>query len=157
MALKPPFSSLYGYPGYRGSRPSHGVTPSTVFPTHGYRGAALGMPCSGNILPWRRLDWAMPSLGDASSWRRLIWATLLLRDASPWRCLRLVSPHVDFDLDADFDLDFVNARVRDGTTFKIHTKFQNLFHQVVVDHSNVPYTKGFLGYTKGLKIVTKQW
>ena len=54
-------------------------------------------------------------LADALPWRRLIWATLLLGDASPWRCLRLVSPHVDFDLDADFDLDFVNARVRDGT------------------------------------------
>jgi len=27
-------------------------------------------------------------------------------------------PYVDFDLDADFDLDFVNARVRDGTGLK---------------------------------------
>ena len=25
------------------------------------------------------------------------------------------TPYVDFDLDADFDLDFVNARVWDGT------------------------------------------
>jgi len=25
------------------------------------------------------------------------------------------TPYVDFDFNADFDLDFVNARVRDGT------------------------------------------
>ena len=32
-------------------RLSHGVTPSMVFPTHGYRGATLRLPCSYDILP----------------------------------------------------------------------------------------------------------
>jgi len=28
-------------------------------------------------------------------------------------------PYVDFDPDIDFDLDFVNARMRDGTNVKV--------------------------------------
>ena len=41
MALKPPFPSLY-YCSLviQGLGPSHGVAPSMVFPTHGYRGVA---------------------------------------------------------------------------------------------------------------------
>ena len=31
----------------------------------------------------------------------------------------LATPYVDFDLDADFDLDFINARVRDGTKLNV--------------------------------------
>jgi len=62
-------------------------------------------------------------LGDALSWRhparrRLILAMLPLGDACAWRHPTWATPYVDFDLDADFDLDFVNARVRDGTVFK---------------------------------------
>ena len=41
MALKPPFPSLYRSPSYRDLRPSHGVAPSIVFPTHGYQGTTL--------------------------------------------------------------------------------------------------------------------
>jgi len=59
-------------------------------------------------------------LSDALSWRRparrrLILATLPLGDACAWRHPTWAMPYVDFDLDADFDLDFVNARVWDGT------------------------------------------
>jgi len=32
------------------------------------------------------------------------------------------TPYVDFDLDADFDLDFVNARVWDGTSSRHENK-----------------------------------
>ena len=38
MALKPPFPSLYRCPVLLGPEASHGVAPSMVFPTHGYRG-----------------------------------------------------------------------------------------------------------------------
>ena len=78
-------------PGYRGLRPSHSIAPSMVFPTHGYRGATLWMPCSGDISPWRRPTLATPALGDVLSWRRFLFATpyLLatpcLGDACPWR------------------------------------------------------------------------
>ena len=41
MALKPPLPSLYRVPDYRVLGPSHGVAPSMVFPTHGYRGTTL--------------------------------------------------------------------------------------------------------------------
>jgi len=64
-----------------------------------YGGLALVIFYLGDALPWRRLMLATPYVGDTSSWRRLLLAT----------------PYVNFDLDADFDLDFVNARVRDGT------------------------------------------
>ena len=49
-------------------------------------------------------------LGDALPWRRFLWAMLVLGVSSPWRRLVLtLTPGVDFDL------DFVNARIRDGT------------------------------------------
>jgi len=100
MALKPPFPSLYHYSlVIRGLRPSNGVAPSMVFPTHGCRGVALWSPCFCVIPPWRCFLLATLPLGDACAWRHPTWAT----------------PYVDFDLDTDFDLDFVNARVRDGT------------------------------------------
>ena len=71
---------------YRDLRPSHGVAPSMVFPTHGYRGATLWLPYSCDILPWRRPTSATPTR------RRLILATLplgnvRLGDACTWRCL----------------------------------------------------------------------
>ena len=99
MALKPPFSPLY-YCSLviQGLGPSHGVAPSMVFPTHGYRGAVLWSPC----------PCAIPS-GDALVGRRLH-----LFDALPWRRLVLtLTPAVDFDL------DLVNARIRDGTEIKV--------------------------------------
>ena len=65
-----------------------------VFPTHGYRGATLRLPCFCDILPWRRPAWAMLALGVASPGRRLM---------------------LTFSPDVDFDLDFVNARIRDDT------------------------------------------
>ena len=43
-------------------------------------------------------------------------AALPFDDADAWRHPTWATPYVDLDLDADFDLDFVNARVRDGTT-----------------------------------------
>ena len=54
MTLKPPFSPLY-YCSLviQGLGPSHGVAPSMVFPTHGYRGAALWSPCPCAIPSWR--------------------------------------------------------------------------------------------------------
>jgi len=57
----------------------------------------------GDALSWRRL------LGDALSWRRFLLAMARLGDACIWRCPTWATPYVDFDL------DFVNARVRDGT------------------------------------------
>jgi len=51
-------------------------------------------------------------LGDALSWRRLILATPRRGGACTWRCPTWATPYVDFDL------DFVNARVRDGTQAK---------------------------------------
>jgi len=59
----------------------------------------------GDALVGRRLH-----LGDASPWRRFLLATLVLGVSSSRRCLVLtLTP------DVDFDLDFVNARIRDGT------------------------------------------
>ena len=89
MALKPPFSSLIATPGCRGLRPSHSVTPSMVFPTHGYRGATLWMPRSGDISPWRRPTLATPALGDVLSWRRFLLA-MPCPLATP--CLGVTSP-----------------------------------------------------------------
>ena len=49
-------------------------------------------------------------LGDALPWRRFLLATLALGVSSPRRRIVLtLTP------DVDFDLDFVNARIRDGT------------------------------------------
>ena len=59
----------------------------------------------GDALVGRRLH-----LGDSLPWRRCLVATLALGVSSPRRCLMLtLSP------DVDFDFDFVNARIRDGT------------------------------------------
>ena len=100
MALKPPFSPLY-YCSLviQGLGPSHNVAPSMVFPTHGQLGssAVVTLPLCHSILATP--SWAAPYLGDA-----------LLGDALPGRRLTLATLYVDFDL------DFVNARVRDGTT-----------------------------------------
>ena len=70
----------------------------------------------GDALVGRHLNWAMPSprrclhLGDALPWRRFLLVTLALGVSSPRRRLTLtLTP------DVDFDLDFVNARIRDGT------------------------------------------
>jgi len=59
----------------------------------------------GDALFGRRLH-----LSDALPWRRFLLATLALGVSSPRRRLMLtLTP------DVDFDLDFVNARIRDGT------------------------------------------
>ena len=59
----------------------------------------------GDALVGRRLH-----LGDALPWRHFLVATLALGVSSPRRRLMLtLSP------DVDFDLDFVNARIRDVT------------------------------------------
>jgi len=59
----------------------------------------------GDALVGRRLYWATPSPR-----RHLTLATLALGVSSPRRRLTLtLTP------DVDFDLDFVNARIRDGT------------------------------------------
>ena len=59
----------------------------------------------GDALAGRRLDLAMPSPR-----RRFLLAMLALGVASPRRRLMLtLTP------DVDFDLDFINARIRDGT------------------------------------------
>jgi len=68
---------------------------STVFPTHGYRGAAPSVPYTGDaicVLYWRRLILAMPPSGDALSWRRSILAASPVGDALLRRCLRLATP-----------------------------------------------------------------
>jgi len=55
-------------------------------------------------------DLATPWLGDALPWRRLSLTTLALGVSLPRRRLVLtLTPGVDFDL------DLVNARIRDGT------------------------------------------
>ena len=59
----------------------------------------------GDALVGRRLH-----LGDALPWRRFLLATLALGVSSPRRRLVLtLTPGVDFDL------DLVNARIRNGT------------------------------------------
>jgi len=59
----------------------------------------------GDALVGRRLH-----LGDGSPWRRFLLATLVLGVSSPRQRLVLtLTPGVDFDL------DFVNARIRDNT------------------------------------------
>jgi len=66
---------------------------------------ALAIFDLGDALVGRRLH-----LGDALPWRRFLLATLELGVSSPRRRLVLtLTPGVDFDL------DFVNARIRDGT------------------------------------------
>ena len=73
----------------------------------------IGEPCCdcldlmmfalGDALVGRRLR-----LGDALPWRRFLLAKLALGVSSLRRRLMLT-------LTSDFDLDFVNARIRDGT------------------------------------------
>jgi len=64
-------------------------------------------------LSWRRPGWATPSPR-----RRLALATLPLGDAGTWRLSTWATPCVDFDSPGvDFDLDLVNAQIRDGTSF----------------------------------------
>jgi len=59
----------------------------------------------GDALVGRRIH-----LGDALPWRHFLLATLVLGVSSPRRRLVLtLTP------DVDFDIDFVNARIRDGT------------------------------------------
>ena len=85
MTLKPPFPSLYYCFELGEPKASHGVTPSMVFPTHGYRGVTLLMTCL-----------ATPCLGDALCSRSvdfLLWAFCV------------VPPYVDLGLDVDFDFD----------------------------------------------------
>jgi len=64
----------------------------------------------GDALFGRRLNWATPSPR-----RCLTLATLPLGDAGTRRPFAWATPYVDFDPDVDFDLDFVNARIQDGT------------------------------------------
>ena len=59
----------------------------------------------GDALVGRRLH-----LGDALPWRRFLLAMLVLGVSSPRRRLMLT-----LSADVDFDLDFVNVRIRDGT------------------------------------------
>ena len=66
----------------------------------------------GDALVGWHLNWAMPSPR-----RRLTLATLALGVSSPRRRLTLTMTPV-----VDFDLDFVNARIRDGTSIIICTK-----------------------------------
>ena len=92
MALKPPLSSLYCYPGLSGFE---------AFPRrHSLHGVSYPWVSGSNavvaLLLWH-FTWATPYLGDTCSRRRLILATLPLGDASPLgvasprRCLMLTS------------------------------------------------------------------
>jgi len=108
MALKPPF--FFPYYCSEALRPLAVSPPSTVFPTHRYRGwhrrclnfgdaytrrrLILATPHLGDASPWRHLILATPHLGDASPWRRLTFATPHFRDASPWQRLTLATPHL---------------------------------------------------------------
>jgi len=85
MALKPPF--FVTVLSYQGPRLSHGVAPSTVFPTHGHRGVTPSISPLGYVFSWRCLILATPSFGDCSS-----WAMSLLGDAFAWRCLSWAMP-----------------------------------------------------------------
>ena len=61
-------------------------------------------------------------LGDALPWRRFLVVTLALGVSSPRRRLMLtLSP------DVDFDLDFVNARIWDGTN-SLHMLNSRTYH-----------------------------
>jgi len=60
----------------------------------------------------------------------------------------LATPYVDFDLDADFDLDFVNARVRDGTIAKYNFK---LNPEMYVFRAEAGKFLGFLLTERGIE------
>ena len=124
MALKRPFSSLYHYPGL--SRPE-------AFPRH--------RSLHGLSYPW------LPCLSDIWSWRRLASAMLVLGVSPPRRRLVLtLTPGVDFDL------DFVNARIRDGTTlndqFSLVLKITSYYHIILQiiswNYLRFPLTKIFV-------------
>jgi len=69
-------------------------------------------------------------LGDALPWRRFLLATLELGIPSPRRRFVLtLTPGVDFDL------DFVNARLRDGTHI-------NIINLLVNNHKSSQWSKG---------------
>jgi len=72
-----------------GTETSRGVAPSTVFPTHGYRGVTSST--------WRRLTLAMPTPSDAYTWRRLKRSTCWLSSLGS-----LDGSHHLFDFDFDF-------------------------------------------------------
>ena len=115
MALKPLFSSLYYCSELGGPEASRGVTPSMVFPTHGYRGVTLLMTCLTTPYLGDALILATPCLGDAlcsCSVDFLLWT------------LRVVPPYVDLGPDVDFDFD---SGRRPGTgRYSIQT-FDNAF------------------------------
>ena len=73
-----PWSHLFllfiTFPSYRDLRPSHGVAPSMVFPTHGYRGTTLWLPCFYTVWPGDALVGRRLHLGDALPWRRFCLA-----------------------------------------------------------------------------------
>ena len=89
--------------------------PTASFPPWSFLPMGIGEPrCDcldlmifdfGDALVGRRLH-----LGDASPWRRFLLATLVLGVSSPRRRLVLTLTR-----GVDFDLDFVNARIWDGT------------------------------------------
>ena len=117
MALKPPFSSLYYCSELGEPKASRGVTPSMVFPTHGYRGVTLLMTCL-----------ATPYLGDALFRRRLVLET-------PYVVALLTSLYGPFvwshhmltlALTLTLTLTLVDARGRDGTTYILTITIFNL-------------------------------
>jgi len=95
-----------------GSEASRGVTPSMVFPSHGYRGVTLLMTClaSGDFVPstvfptrgyrgdaicalyWQRHQHLI--LATLFYWRRLILAMPPSGDALSWPCPILATPGV---------------------------------------------------------------
>jgi len=114
----------------------------------GVRGLPTASPPPWSFLPmgigeWRCGHLAFESfhlgdtlLGNTLSWRCFLLATLPLGDACPWRHPTWATPCVDFDLDADFDLDFVNARVRDGTTFKTFKPLGSIYSTLNARNGN---------------------
>ena len=113
----PTFSALFKLPKHLKRLPTASLPPWSFLPM------GIGEPhcvCLALVifdlrdaLVWRRLH-----LGDALPWRRFLLATLALGVSSPRRRLVLtLTPGVDFDL------DFVNARIRDGTVIMRPKRF----------------------------------
>ena len=101
MALKPPFPSLYYCSELGGPEASRGVTPSMVFPTHGYRGVTLLMTCL-----------ATPCLGDALILATPYVVALLTSFSGPF----VWSHHMlTLALMLTLTLTLVDTRGRDGT------------------------------------------
>ena len=85
----------------------------------------------GDALVGRRLY-----LGDALPWRRFLVATLALGVSSPRRRLMLtLSP------DVDFDLDFVNARIRDDTESSMRKSMLNNHRALKIINILTMYTR----------------